>query len=79
MPALEIRLLPPLLEQRPGNAALLYAKAFLLFSRVEISEEAAYQALAPLLMAAPPESDEIGCMRYVAGGDVAAATARTVE
>lgn len=39
VPALEIQLLPPLLEQAPGNAALLYGKAFLLMSQVDLDEE----------------------------------------
>jgi len=37
-PAMEIQLLPPLLEQRPGNAAPLYMKAFLLLGQVDVPE-----------------------------------------
>ncbi len=52
-PAMEIQLLPPLLEQRPGNAAPLYMKAFMLLAQADAPEEAVEQADEWLAM--PPE------------------------
>ncbi|MHC4402865.1 MAG: hypothetical protein ACYTG0_24655 [Planctomycetota bacterium] len=38
-PALKHRLLPPLLDRTPGNAAPLYAKAFLLAAQVDVPDD----------------------------------------
>jgi len=43
-PAMQIQLLPPLIEQRPGNAAPLYMKAFMLLAQADAPDEAIERA-----------------------------------
>ncbi len=65
-PALEIQLLPPFLDRRPGNAALLYMKSFLLLAMTKTSDETFDKMIS--WFETPPELLPQEKMRKVLGG-----------